>query len=167
MTSVSLIQLLATDYLSFGDHIVATDSPVWLYYFTAAFALAVLEIFIPGFVLLPLGLAVALTGVSALFTSMLEIHLVVLVLSTIAVFWLSKKYVHTGKREKGTATNVDDLIGKVAVVEEEISDAKNTGYVRLYGTSWRAVSVYDDCIPVGSKVFIEKVSGNKLVVSTT
>ena len=62
-------------------------------------------------------------------------------------------------------TNAESLIGKKAVVEEEIDNLKPTGLVNVKGREWTARSTNDDVvIPKGKVVFICAISGVKLIV---
>lgn len=62
-------------------------------------------------------------------------------------------------------TNAESLIGKKAVVEEEIDNLKPTGLVNVKGQEWTARSTNDDVvIPKGKVVFICAISGVKLIV---
>ena len=62
-------------------------------------------------------------------------------------------------------TNVESLIGKKAVVKEEIDNLKASGLVNVKGQDWTARSARDDVIiPKGSVVCICAISGVKLIV---
>ncbi len=61
-------------------------------------------------------------------------------------------------------TNVDSLIGKDAVVIEEINNLKETGGARLEGKEWMARSADGNIIPKDSVVTVERISGVKLIV---
>ena len=57
-------------------------------------------------------------------------------------------------------TNAESLIGKKAVVEEEIDNLKPTGLVNVKGQEWTARSTNDDVvIPKGKVVFLCEFSG--------
>lgn len=60
------------------------------------------------------------------------------------------------------STNVDSYIGKVAIVIKEISDTQR-GQVDFENMNWTAIS--SETIPVGSKVRILAVEGNKFIVT--
>lgn len=62
-------------------------------------------------------------------------------------------------------TNVDSLIGKRAVVTQEIDNLKETGEAKLEGKEWMARTAKEsDVIPKGSVVTVIRVSGVKLIV---
>ena len=64
-----------------------------------------------------------------------------------------------------TKTNVDTVIGKNAIVVEEIDNLQGKGRVTLAGQEWTARSVEENgIIPEGAVVEVEAVSGVKLMV---
>lgn len=67
---------------------------------------------------------------------------------------------------RGTeATNVNAVIGKVAVVTEEIDNLRESGQVRVGGMEWSARAVKDGLsIPKDTTVKIREVQGVKVIV---
>lgn len=67
---------------------------------------------------------------------------------------------------KGTEkTNVDGLLGKSAVVIQQIDNLAQTGQVRINDIEWMARTSDDSVkIPVGTVVVIEAVHGVRLIV---
>lgn len=61
-------------------------------------------------------------------------------------------------------TNVDALIGKTAVVTDDIDNLKENGAVKLGGIIWTARSADNTTINKNSIVTIEKVEGVKVFV---
>ena len=68
-------------------------------------------------------------------------------------------------RDKQTSvkTNTDRLLGKRAVVTEEIDNLHALGAVKIDGQEWSARSEGDISIPVGTTVEILAVAGVKLI----
>jgi len=68
-------------------------------------------------------------------------------------------------REK---TNVSGVIGKQAIVVDEIDNLQGLGKVTVGGQEWTARSMVEDqIIPVGTVVVVEEVKGVKLMVRST
>ena len=68
-------------------------------------------------------------------------------------------------REK---TNVSGIIGKQAIVVDEIDNLQGLGKVTVGGQEWTARSTVEDhIIPVGTVVVVEEVKGVKLMVRST
>lgn len=62
-------------------------------------------------------------------------------------------------------TNVESVVGKQAIVTEEIDNLQAKGKVTLSGQEWTARSVEDERkIPEGAVVTVSSVSGVKLIV---
>ena len=61
-------------------------------------------------------------------------------------------------------TNADQVIGKQAVVKEEINNIIETGKVTVMGLDWSARSADDSLITVGEVVSVKEISGVKLIV---
>lgn len=62
-------------------------------------------------------------------------------------------------------TNVDSLLGKTAVVIQEVSNLAQTGQVRINDIEWMARTSEDfAAIPVGTVVVIKAIHGVKLIV---
>ena len=67
-----------------------------------------------------------------------------------------------GERVK---TNVDDIIGKQAIVLTDIDNLKGVGQAILNGMEWSASSQDDEVkIPAGAVVIVRAVRGVKLIV---
>ena len=66
---------------------------------------------------------------------------------------------------KTVKTNVESLVGKEAIVKEEINNLKEEGVAFLNGQEWTARSEDKErVIPAGTKVIVQKISGVKLIV---
>ena len=93
----------------------------------------------------------------------IQIFLFVLVsaVTLIALRPLAKKYVNP----KEVHTNADRVIGREAVVTEDIDNLTAVGAVKIFGVLWTARSADDDPIPAGSTVTVKEIDGVKLVVA--
>lgn len=76
---------------------------------------------------------------------------------------LAQRYVNDRK----VATNADRVIGREAVVTEEINNLKGQGQVSVSGTVWTARS-WDDAVPIpaGVRVQVLRIEGVKVIVHT-
>lgn len=69
------------------------------------------------------------------------------------------------KKGEGNKTNLDLIIGKEAIVTEEIDNIKAQGSVKINGLIWSARSSDEGVIPADAIVIIEEINGNKAIVS--
>ena len=74
---------------------------------------------------------------------------------------LAKKYV----TPKEVPTNADRVIGREAVVTEEIDNLKAAGAVNIFGVLWSARSENGSTIPAGATVIVKAIDGVKLLVA--
>lgn len=68
---------------------------------------------------------------------------------------------------KHVRTNADRLIGKTAVVTEDICNVESRGAVKISGITWNARSEDGEDIKSGDHVIIKNIEGVKLIVSST
>ena len=88
------------------------------------------------------------------------LFLAVTVITLIFTRPVAKKHIN-GKHE---ATNADMVIGKTAVVTEDIDNLAAKGAVTCMGKTWTARSLNDEKFAVGEEVTVEKIQGVKLIV---
>ena len=74
---------------------------------------------------------------------------------------LVRKFLHF---QRSRETNLDRLIGQVAVVTERIDNLEATGAVRIGGLIWTARSLDGEVIEPDTYVTFEKIEGNKALV---
>ena len=72
-----------------------------------------------------------------------------------------RKYVYANT----SPTNVDAVIGREALVTEDIDNLAGTGAIKLDGVIWTARSVDNSRIPAGTVVAIQSVQGVKAMVA--
>jgi len=112
-----------------------------------------------------IGVAAFLTGVVAF----LGLHsltglIIVFIVVSLALFFLSRPLT---KRLMGGAaeeTNVDAMAGKLGVVTAEIGGLAAPGYVKIAGDQWRSLPARGKTIPEGATVRVKKVEGATLIV---
>ena len=87
---------------------------------------------------------------------------VVVFVAVSSIFMLcARPFVKKWTKRNEIKTNVDSLVGRIAIVTEDILDG-NRGVVKLDSQEWSAIS--NDDIAKGTKVVILSIEGNKLIV---
>ncbi len=61
-------------------------------------------------------------------------------------------------------TNAFSLVGKKALVIQEIDSVKGTGQIKVGGETWSALCEEDGIVPVDTEVKIVKIEGVKALV---
>jgi len=126
-----------------------------------------MEIFIPSFVLFNFGIGALVGSLAAGLNLSLEWQIVLFSTGTLMSFFLIRpvmqKYAY--KKSAGFKTNVEAMVGRQALVSEEISNENNKGLVTLDGDIWQARSYDNETIPQGTFVEIIQVNSIILIVS--
>lgn len=107
----------------------------------------------------------AVGALGALITSFITesvlIQTIVFVIISVITLIVTKPLMKKFKVTNFEPTNSDRVIGKVVEVTKEIK-SNEYGEVVIFGTVWLAAS--DKNHKVGSKVVVQKIEGNKLIV---
>ncbi|MGM9594291.1 MAG: NfeD family protein [Candidatus Onthomonas sp.] len=90
------------------------------------------------------------------------VFLIVSLLALFALKPLAAKYFSTKGHQ---ATNSDRILGKEAVVLEEVNNLENRGRIKVLGQEWTARSLSEEIIPVHTVVTIDRIEGVKVFVS--
>ncbi len=90
--------------------------------------------------------------------------LLFLVVSALALLF-TRPLVKKFQKDKAESTNADMVLGRTALVTEDINDLLGTGRVTVRGNSWSARSVEEGTvIPKGEAVLVARIEGVKLMV---
>ncbi len=127
--------------------------------------LMVIEIFTPTFFIFWFGIGSLAAAVVAYFYENTLIELLTFIVVSGVLVLLTRKLAKKLTGEEVRSINVDEIIGKEAIVIERIDNIKGKGVVKVNGDMWRAVSIEDHIIiNECAKVIIEKVEGAHVVV---
>lgn len=126
---------------------------------------AIVEAAVPALVsvwFVPGGLAAL---VASLFGAPLWLQVALFLVISGAALILTRPLVKRIQSRKTISTNADMVLGKTALVTEEINNLLGAGRVTVLGNSWSARSADpESVIPSGEKVIVEKIEGVKLIV---
>ena len=99
--------------------------------------------------------------ITSLFTNNVDIQTAVFLVISIIMIATLRPFVNKVLKPKIIKTNLDNVIGKVGIVTEDINDT-TWGEVKVEGKRWTAIS--NNYIKIGSKVEILSIEGVKLKV---
>ena len=140
-----------------------SNLPPWQLFTVLGLLLIVAEIFVSGFVLLPIGVAFLLTALSSLFVQDWIWLLVLLGEFQILMFGVFQRVLKKYHGKTRAYTGAEGMIGAECVVTEAILPGQS-GYVKLYGDLWQARSMDQATYQIGKRVVITKMEGNKVFV---
>lgn len=90
---------------------------------------------------------------------------VVVILSIICLIITKPLAKKLTKNKTDSKTNADLLIGKEAILLEDVDNVRETGYIKVNGVEWNVKSFEDKLIiPKGTKVEVKNIVGSKLIV---
>ena len=137
----------------------------WHIWLILALLCIILEIFTPGFAVACLSIGAVGSSIAALCGCTFKLQLITFIITTLLAFFLVRpvvlKLFHS--KSKTVATNTDALIGKIAVVSEDIAPITG-GRVKIDGDDWKAVTVDGRSLEKGKPVRITQVNSVILTV---
>jgi len=140
-------------------------SEPWIIWVALGIICVIIEIFTPGFLFLSFGIGAILTGLIALIIPSITFQILAFAVITLIVFILSRKFSKKFISSNYEDTNVKALIGKTGKVTEKIP-ANEKGYVKIGGEEWSAVSKDKIEIPKDTRIKVNDIEGNKVIVTT-
>ena len=135
------------------------------FWLVAMVCLLLFEAAVPGLVSIWFALGAFAALLSSMLNAPLWLQVVWFVIVSFLALWftrpLVKKYVNT----RVQPTNADVVIGRDAVVIEDIDNIHGTGAVNVGGKDWSARSETDDVTIVSGKIVnVLRIEGVKLIV---
>ena len=126
----------------------------------------IIEIITTGFLVFWFSIGALIAMVVSIFIDNIIIQTAVFIISsTILIFATKpfvKKFVHI---ENSIKTNAFSLVGKNALVIQDINSINGTGQVKVNGEIWSAIGLDDVNISQNTEVKINDIKGVKLIVS--
>lgn len=139
--------------------------PMALGWLIIAFVFAIIEAFTLGLTTIWFAGGAAAAVVVALLGFPILVQVVVFVVVSILLLVLTRPWAMKHFKSKLESTNIDAVIGKEAVVTQEISPF-SAGEAKLNGLIWVALATdKNKTIPAGTAVKVDAVEGVKLIVT--
>ena len=136
---------------------------VWMIWVMAGIICMIIEIFTPGFLFMSFGVGAILTGLVSILISSIPIQVLLFALITFFVFINLRKFSSKIITKPTEQTNVTALIAKKGIVTKIIPE-DGKGYVKIGGEEWSASSIDGKSIEKNTKIIVDKIEGNKVIV---
>lgn len=137
---------------------------MWQIWLIAAGAFFIGEIFTAGFLIFWLGIGALIAMLVSFFTTNIIIQMAVFVISSGLLIFATKPLVNKIVKKDVVPTNVYSVVGKKAIVIEDIDWATGKGQIKSEGEVWSAKTKEQINIPAGSEVEIVSIEGVKAYV---
>lgn len=130
----------------------------WQIWVIVALVLFVLEIFTPGFYVMSVGIGALVSAFGSALGFGFVMQLLLLAAGSLASVFLLRPLLLRQNLD-GKKSGVDALVGKEALVTEQISNLHDTGRVRIGSESWKARSSAGTEIASGAVVVVDEIRG--------
>lgn len=137
---------------------------MWQTWLIAAGIFLILEIFTMGFLVFWLSIGSLLAMLVSLVTDSIIIQTAVFVVSSGLLIFATKPFVKKFTEQDTTKTNVYSLVGKKAMVVEDIDWTTGNGQIKFEGQVWSARTEEQVNISKGTEVEIVRIEGVKAFV---
>ena len=137
---------------------------MWQIWLIASGIFFICEIITVGFLVFWLGIGALIAMLVSFFTSNIIVQMSVFVISSGLLIFATRPLVNKISRKDVIPTNVYSLIGKKAVVTEDIDWVTGKGQIKFEVEIWSAKSKEQINIPAGSEVEIVSIEGVKAFV---
>ncbi len=132
---------------------------IWHYWLIATILLFVFEIFTPSFVMFNFGIGTLIATLAAILGLGIEWQVILFCIATLISFFvirpLAVKYAY--RKSDHRPTNNLALIGRKGEVITAIDNEKNRGEIKVDGDIWRAKTINNETVEVGTIVTIVKL----------
>ena len=137
---------------------------MWQIWLIAAGIFLVLEMFTMGFLVFWLSIGSLFAMLITFVTTNIIIQTTVFVVSSGLLIFATKPLVKKFTKSDNAKTNVYSIVGKKAIVIEDIDWAAGSGQIKFEGQVWSARTEEQVNIVKGTEVEIEKIEGVKAFV---
>ena len=123
------------------------------------------EIITVGFLLFWFGFGALIAMVVSLFTSNIIIQTVVFLITSVILLLITKPFVKKFvNKEPSIVTNAYNIVGKKAIVIEDIDNIQDKGLIRVGSEVWSAKCETDENVPKDTEVTVTDIKGVKAIV---
>lgn len=128
---------------------------------------AIIEIFTSGFLIVWLSAGSFCAMITSFITDNIVIQTAVFVISSTFFIFLTRPLAKKlMAKEKNVVTNAFAIVGKKAIVTQDINTTVGSGQIKVGNEVWSAKCEGEQIIPKGTEVFILAIDGVKAVVSS-
>ena len=140
---------------------------MWYIWLILAGLFLIIEAMTAGFLVFWLSIGSLFAMITSFFTDNILVQTTVFVISSTIMIFATKPFVKKFTQAKSPIkTNVYSIIGKTAIVTQEINSIHSTGQIKVDGELWSAIGENDSSvIPKDSEVKILEVKGVKAIVA--
>jgi len=137
-----------------------TNAVIWLIIFVLTLVIEALTV---SLVSIWFSIGALFSFITSYITNNTLIQIIVFVITSVIALIITKPLAKKYLKKDIIKTNCNNLIGKTALVIEELTD-KNMGKVKVDGQIWSAINKDKGTIDADSEVVVLSIEGVKLIV---
>ena len=138
---------------------------MWQFWLVASGIFFIAEIITTGFLIFWLGVAGLITMCVSFFTDNLMVQATVFVVCSAILILATKPFVKKFvNKEPSIVTNAYNIVGKKAIVIEDIDNIQDKGLIRVGSEVWSAKCETDEKVPKDTEVTVTDIKGVKAIV---
>ena len=135
------------------------------YWFVAVVVLVLIECFSMGLTTIWFAAGALVAAIASFLGANIAVQIILFLVVSIVMLVFTRPWALRFLNNRTIKTNVESLIGKNAIVTEEIDNLKAQGQNMVQGVNWTARCVNDQVtIPKDSRVEIKQIVGVKCIV---
>jgi len=124
----------------------------------------IIEIFTMGLTTIWFSLGAVVAAIASNMGASMWVQIILFAAVSVVVMLLVRPFAMKVMNKEKAKTNIDEMIGELAVVIETIDNQKEQGLVKFRGMEWMARSIDSSIIEKEQVVVVDSVSGVKLMV---
>lgn len=138
---------------------------MWKFWLIVSGICLAIEAVTVGFLVFWFAVGALLALITSFITDSIIIQSAVFLISSTLLMFLTRPFINKYSSEKDSKkTNAFSIIGKEAIVTEEIDSINGKGQIKIGGEIWSAQNETDSVISENQEVEIIKIEGVKLIV---
>ena len=139
---------------------------MWQFWLIVCGICLVIEILTTSFLGFWFAVGAIFALLTSFFTDNIFIQAIIFIISSSILTFSTKPLVNKFLRnDEKVETNAYSIIGKKALVIQEINSTSGTGQIKVGTEIWSAKNLSDEIIPKGEEVVITSIDGVKAIVS--
>ena len=135
------------------------------YWFIAFVVLVIMECFTMGLTTIWFAAGALVAAIASFLDASIAVQMILFIAVSILMLVFTRPWALRFLNKRTVKNNVESLIGKYAIVTEEIDNLNVKGMIMVQGVNWTARSADDKItIPKESQVVIKQIVGAKCIV---
>ncbi len=136
----------------------------WHILITIGIIAFIFEIFISGFITGSIGIGLLFSAIGNYYGLDIKWQILLFAIGVSLTYFLIRPIITKFGYNDSIKTNKAALLDKIGIATQEINHIQNTGRVKIDGDDWKAKSVNENIIQVGTRIEVVSIDSIVLIV---